>query len=367
MASGRSRILTRAARVLAATATVVAAWADTPAARAAPAAPTAKIERTDSHVSGEPGIALFVREVRIAGNDAGVPIVLVHGARVPGVASFDLEVPNGSLAADLAAGGHRVFIMDVRGYGGSTRPAAMDEPADRHPPLVRSDEAVRDLDAVVEWVKRKTGVHKVALFGWATGGHWCGMYAALHPDKVSHLVMLNSLYGGTTAHPLLQGLEDPKRPGHLDPSVGAYGLAPAASLLRPWDASIPTTDKAAWRDPAVADAYVAAALASDPTSQTRTPPSLRAPGGALEDSFYQATGRQLWDASLVQAATLVLRSELDFWSRPEDATRLASHLVHAERSRVVVIPRGTHMVHLDRPENGRKLLLATVLEFLRPS
>ena len=72
------------------------------------------------------------------------PIILVHGARVPGVASFDLDVPGGSLAADLAASGLCVYIVDIRGYGDSTRPAAMSEPADNNPPLVRSPEPVVD-------------------------------------------------------------------------------------------------------------------------------------------------------------------------------------------------------------------------------
>src|SRR5215470_4295329 len=262
MASGRSRILISGLLIGG------HAWAG------------AKLERHDFHVPGEPGIALAVRELRVPGSDGGVPIVLVHGARVPGVASFDLDVPGGSLAADLASGGHRVFVMDVRGYGGSTRPPAMAEPPEKASPIARHDEAVRDIDAVVDWVRRRTAAGKIACFGWATGGSWCGMYAALHADKVSHLVLLNALYGADAPQPLLRGMADPAHPGHFDPKVGAYTLAPATSLLRPWDASIPPAlteaERATWRDPAVADAYVAAALASDPDSDKRNPPSMRA-------------------------------------------------------------------------------------------
>jgi pimeloyl-ACP methyl ester carboxylesterase len=91
---------------------------------------------------------------------------------------------------------------------------------------------------------------------------------------------------------------------------------------------------------------------------------MRAPSGALEDSFYLATGRQLWDASLIRAPTLVVRSELDFWSRPEDARRLRDHLVHAPRAESVAIEGATHFVHLDRPERGRARFLSAVLSFL---
>lgn len=129
--------------------------------------------RDDFHVEGEPGIRLFVREVRprAAGAARGTPVLLLHGARVPAVPSFDLDVPGGSLAADLAVSGRRVFLMDARGYGRSTRPPEMTEDPQAHPPLVRSSEVVRDVAAVVEAVLERTGAEKVALLGWATGGH----------------------------------------------------------------------------------------------------------------------------------------------------------------------------------------------------
>jgi len=330
-------------------------------------AKSAPVTRTDAQIAAEPGVSLHVREVRTR-SAAGVPILLIHGARVPGVASFDLPVPGGSLAADLAAAGYRVFLLDLRGYGGSTRPAAMSAPPEAHPPLVRSDEAVRDISAAVEWIRKRTGAARVALLGWATGGHWCGMYAALHPDRASHLIVLNTLYGADASHPLMghgSDMEDRAHPGQFNPAVGAYGLVAEASLLRAWDRSIPVEDKSQWRDPAVARAYVEQALASDPTAGTRTPPSLRSPNGALEDSFYLAIGRQLWDASLVRAPTLILRSERDFWSRPEDVARLQQHLVHAARVKVVTLAGATHHVHLDRPERGRAQLTDEILAFLR--
>ena len=159
-------------------------------------------------------------------------------------------------------------------------------------------------------------------------------------------------------------LEDKENPGRVSKSLGAYRWSTAASLLGAWDRSIPLDDKSEWRDPAVAEAYVAAALESDPEGRSREPRAFRAPSGAMEDSFYLATGRSLWDASLVLAPTLVLRSERDFWSRPADAERLRAELVHAPRVSVVMIPGATHHVHLDRPERGRRQMLAAVLDFL---
>jgi pimeloyl-ACP methyl ester carboxylesterase len=83
----------------------------------------------------------------------------------------------------------------------------------------------------------------------------------------------------------------------------------------------------------------------------------------MEDSFYLATGRQLWDASLVTIPTLVIASKRDFWSRPEDRELLLAHLVHAPIKRLVIIPNATHLVHLDRNEHGRRQFLDAGVEF----
>lgn len=326
------------------------------------------VERDDFIIESEPGIDLFVREIRGTTSPGVVPIVLVHGARVPGLASFDLAVPGGSLAEDLARAGLRVYVMDARGYGRSTRPREMSgDPVDC-PPLVRSSTVVRDIQGIVRAVRDRTGASMVALLGWATGGMWVGHYATLYPDTVSHLVVYNSLYGGTHGHPSLgpgSDFEDPKHPGRFNAeALGGYRLNTADGLLSSWDASISPDRLEDWRDPAVAEAYVEAALASDGTADSRTPPSFRAPTGALEDSFYLASGRQLWDASLISGRVLIIRSERDFWSRPEDVELLREHSVHAREVQSVVLPQATHYVHLDRPKAGRARFLEEVRTFL---
>jgi pimeloyl-ACP methyl ester carboxylesterase len=311
----------------------------------------AEIIRHDFHIAGDNGTTLFVREVRRADVKNGNPILLVHGARVPGLASFDLNVPNGSLAADLAEHHFFVYIMDIRGYGGSSRPPEMSQPPEQHAPLVRSDVAVRDIASAVEWIRKRTRQPRVALLGWATGGSWAGYYTALYSDRVSGLVMLNTLYGGSDQHPMLghgTDMEDSHQPGHLNPAVGAYRLNTEASLFGVWDRSIPVENKSEWHDPAVAQAFAKAALESDPTTSSRTPPSFRSPNGALEDSFYQAIGRKLWDSSFILVPTLIIAGERD----------------HSPRVKVLIIPGATHFVHLDRPERGRDLLISEIVSFL---
>jgi pimeloyl-ACP methyl ester carboxylesterase len=323
--------------------------------------------RTHRFVDLLPGERLFVREVRRAGGPAEInsAVLLIHGARVPGVASFDLPVPGGSLAADLAAAGHLVYVLDLRGYGASSRPAAMEEEPASSVPLMRTDDAAADVAAAVAAIIEWSGDSKVSIVGWATGGHWAGAYAAKYPHTVDRLILYNTLYGGASEHRTLghgSPLEDPRNPGTFnDSSFGGYRLNIRASLFTAWDNSIPVADKASWRDERVANAYAHAALASDATSDCRQPPSFRSPSGAMADSFELAIGKRQWLASALSMPTLVIRSGRDFWSRPQDAQAIADEAPHAE---LVTIPDATHFVHLDRDHAGRAAFLTAVTRFL---
>ncbi|RVH08539.1 alpha/beta fold hydrolase [Sinorhizobium meliloti] len=325
-----------------------------------------QLVRTDRFVTLAGGERLFVREVRPAERQqAASAVLLIHGARVPSVASFDLAVPGGSIAAELAAEGHSVYLVDLRGYGASSRPHEMDAPPGGGTPLMRTDEAVSDIAAAVEAVAEWSGDGKVSILGWATGGQWAAAFAARHSARVERLILYNSLYGVSDRHPTLgrgSPLEAPDRPGSLNmAALGAYRLNTAESLFAAWDKSIPVPDKSEWRDPAVARAYADMALSSDPTSGERTPPSFRSPSGAMADSFELAFGRKQWSAAALTMPVLVIRSQHDFWSRPEDAAAIARE---APQASLVELPHATHFVHLDRSEAGRSAFLSAVTQFL---
>ncbi|WP_250981565.1 alpha/beta hydrolase [Rahnella sp. CG8] len=326
------------------------------------------ISRTDRYISLEGDEQLYVREVRLKSGTMTPqpPVLLIHGARVPGLASFDLPVKGGSLAADLALAGFQVYILDLRGYGLSSRPAAMNAPADQSAPLIRTADAIDDLVHAVHSIQVWSGSPRINILGWATGGHWAGAYAAKYPQTVERLVLYNTLYGGSPHHPTLgfgSPLDDPRHPGHFNSAqFGGWRLNTQESLFPAWDNSIPVADKTQWRDEAVKRAYGDAALRSDSTSQLRTPPSFRAPTGAMADSFELATGRKQWSATaLTTVPVLVIRSERDFWSRQEDADAIMKDAPIAEG---LTIPEATHFVHLDRDSAGRKLFLQAVIRFL---
>lgn len=326
---------------------------------------TSKIQREDSFVESEPGIQIFVRKVQLNSNSKNghVPILLIHGGGPGSVTSFDINVPGYSVATDLASAGHTVYLMNVRGWEQSTRPAVLSQPQEKNPPSVTSEQAVHDIGAVVNWIRERESGRKVALIGWATGGHWAGMYISRNNDKVSHLVMLNSLYGVKAPWELGKTFENPNQPGKFNYQAGGYRLVTPEGLLAKWNQAIPVKDKSQWRPEKVAIAYQKEALKSDPTSYTRQPPSLKIPNAYQLESYNLARGQKDWNATDITVPTLVIRGERDFWSRPADLEALKNELVNSSKVKTVTIPDGTHYLFLDRPEKGRSRFLQEVLSF----
>jgi len=62
-----------------------------------------------------------------------------------------------------------VYLLDVQGYGMSTRPPQMDKPPEENPAFAGAEEAVRDVDAVVEFIRKRRGIERIDLLGWSWG------------------------------------------------------------------------------------------------------------------------------------------------------------------------------------------------------
>ena len=168
------------------------------------------------HVSTVPAnagqkVALFVRQkVLTVRKDRAAPVVLfVHGATVPGVPDFDLDYKDYNWMAHLARAGFNTYTMDLTGYGGSPKPM-MDDPCNVDPkqqdiimgrPLqggctpnyphqlntIRDD--WKEIDAVVEHLRRVNRVRRIHIIGWSAGGPRVGGYIAQHPDKIERAML----------------------------------------------------------------------------------------------------------------------------------------------------------------------------------
>jgi proline iminopeptidase len=111
---------------------------------------------------------LYVREV-----GSGLPIIVVHGGP-----DFDHEylLPD----FDRLAEPYRLVYYDQRGRG---RSFTRERPGD-----VTIASEVADLDAIRDW----SGSDSVAVLGHSWGGLVAMEYAVRYPDRVSHLILLNT-------------------------------------------------------------------------------------------------------------------------------------------------------------------------------
>jgi pimeloyl-ACP methyl ester carboxylesterase len=317
------------------------------------AAPETQIVKTDYSIdSVDPGIKLFVRNKRADGVKATEDkvVLFVHGATFPSTPDFDLQYKDYSWADWMVKHGYIVYMFDKRNYGFSTREKAMEEPPSANRPLSRSYLVIRDLGAVVDHIRAKEHVQKVTLIGWSWGAMTAGYYTSLWSEKVKKLVLYAPLYDNAMHTNLGAGSnnQNKRSPTEFNYALGAYRFGTGEGNNKRWDGEIPVQDKTEYREPGVQDAFNAAALATDPTSNTRNPPSLRAPNGVLEDSFYQATGRMMWNAANIYVPTLVIGGEDDSWSYIPDREGLMRDLVNAPQKKMVTIPHATHFVLFEK-------------------
>jgi pimeloyl-ACP methyl ester carboxylesterase len=149
----------------------------------------------------DPGIEIFVRNKRPAGMQAFRPertLLFVHGATYPAHTTFDLPIQGRSWMDIIAARGYDVYLLDLRGYGKSTRPQEMAQSPDANPPIVRTVTAVKDIAAVVDFILERRGIARLTLLGWSWGTFSTPTYTIANPDKVERLVLYAPIWIGQT-------------------------------------------------------------------------------------------------------------------------------------------------------------------------
>ena len=90
--------------------------------------------------SSDPGIEIYVRNKRPAEMTSFRPertLLYVHGATYPSETAFDLKLDGLSWMEYIASRGYDVWLLDLRGYGKSTRPAEMADKPEANPQKIR--------------------------------------------------------------------------------------------------------------------------------------------------------------------------------------------------------------------------------------
>ncbi|MDM0107266.1 alpha/beta fold hydrolase [Variovorax sp. J22R24] len=305
--------------------------------------------------AADPGVQLFLRNrhaIEPVSAPPGRTVLFVHGLTYPGHTCFDLPLGGRSWMEDLAQRGFDTWCVDLRGYGRSTRPAAMEQPPEMNPPLLDAATGTRDLASAVDFICARRGLDRIVIVAWSWGTVLAARHAGRRPGQVERLV----LYAPVWRWP---GGPVPRAP------AGAYRRVTREAARRTWVDGVPTGEQDALIPAGWFDQWADANWATDPLGVQANPPFLRAPNGPLvEVVAHWGEGRDFFTPSSIEAPTLLVVGAWDRTTPPAMARALDPLLTRAGKARLAVLPEGTHQLFLER---RREALFVTVREFLEES
>jgi pimeloyl-ACP methyl ester carboxylesterase len=319
---------------------------------------TPRLAMEEMTVPSEPGIEAYVRNKRPAEMTAFRPertVLYVHGATYPASTAFDLKLGGISWMDYIAARGYDVYLIDLRGYGSSTRPKEMSEKPESNPPIVRGDTALKDIGAVVDFIRARRNIPRLNLIGWSWGTSLMAAYTTQNVAKVERLVLYAPGWIRTTPS-LVQAGSGP---------LGAYRTVKRDQALARWLTGVPEDKKASLIPAGWFDAWADATFATDPEGAKANPAYIRAPNGVLQDTAeYWSAGKPYYDPAKITVPTLLVHAEWDRDTPPYMAQTLFPLLVNASGKRYVQLPEGTHTIVM---EKNRLMLFEAVQAFLDES
>jgi pimeloyl-ACP methyl ester carboxylesterase len=289
----------------------------------------------------DPGIQLFVRNKRPEATTTFTSdriLLFVHGATYPAETTFDLQLDGLSWMDYIAQRGYDVYLMDVRGYGRSTRPPEMSRPATENRPIVHTDVAVKDFGTVVDHILARRGVTKINLIAWSWGTVIAGAFTAQNNEKVERLVLYAPVW--LLQPPSLVRVEGP---------LGAYRTVTMEAARQRWLTGVAADKQKDLIPSGWFEAWWKANLEADPIGAGQSPPVLRAPNGVREDGErYWGADTRYYDASKIRVPVLLAHAEWDADTPAYMSQALFARLTGAPAKRYVVIGEGTHAVFVER-------------------
>jgi pimeloyl-ACP methyl ester carboxylesterase len=301
--------------------------------------------------SSDPALKVYVRNKYLEGKTAFTSdkvVLFVHGATYPAETGFDINLPGGSWLDFVAKRGFDTYMVDVRGYGRSDRPATMDNPAADNPPFATTADAVADVSAAVNFILKRRGITKLNLVGWSWGTTIMATYTTQNNDTVNKLVLYAPLWI-VREPPPITGAGN-YRTVQAEPARqrGARGIPPA---------KVEEISPKAWFDQ-----WWSENLQSDPNGAKQNPPVLRAPNGVIKDlAEIWMKGQSTFDPANIRVPTMLILAEWDQDTPLYMAQEVFAKMTNAPSKRHVVLGEGTHAIAL---EKNRMQLINQVQLFL---
>jgi len=276
-------------------------------------------------------------------------MLYVHGATFPSALSIAHRFDGRSWRDSLTEAGLDVWGLDFHGFGFSDPYPEMAEPADRHSPLCRAQDASEQLAAALRFILDHEAVPRLSLVAHSWGSMPAGLVAAAHAASVDRLVLFAPI------------ARRPPRRYETPPAVPAWRIV---SVQDQWNRFV--EDVPAGEGPVLSprhfEEWAKLYLDSDPLSRERDTAGVKIPGGPFSDIVRAWHGELAYDPALVTAPVAIIRGSWDGLIPDEDARWLFDAFKASPSRRDVKIGGATHLMHL---EARRGALYAESIAFLR--
>ena len=307
--------------------------------------------RYESTISASSNTQLTIEEFMVPGADAGIELyvrnkrlsstkvftkdnvlLFVHGATYPSETGFDLRLDGLSWMDVLAQQGFDVYMVDIRGYGKSTRPEEMNRPATDSKPIADTDTAARDYAAAADWIRKRRSLDKINVMGHSWGTAITGLYTSRHSDKVNRLVLYAPVWLRKTASLTDSG-----------GALGAYRQVTIDQARKRKDTGLKSGQNP--QPDAWFEIWAKETFASDPVGSQANPKFVRAPNGSVMDSrIFWSAGKPVYDPAQIKVPTMLILAEWDADTPSYMAETLFPLLTQAKDKKLVILSEGTHSI-----------------------
>ena len=276
------------------------------------------------------------------------PVLYIHGGTFPSANSMMFKFDGVSWADAMNAAGLSVWALDFAGFGGSE---SYQEMSQSTPPAAqpngRAPEAAVQIERAVRAIRAETGATRVSIIAHSWGTMPTGLFATQYPELIDRLVF----FGPVVRREILKQV----------PPLGPWRFLTVEEQHKRFTEDVPQGHPPVLLDRHF-EPWSALYLTSDPSSSTRSPPSVKTPNGPVADIMAAWSGSLAYDPALITSPLAVVRGEWDSLCQDADVAWLFSALTSSPEKKDTKIRKATHLMHL---EAGRAELYRASSAFLR--
>lgn len=275
-------------------------------------------------------------------------VLFIHGASFPTMLAFGFEFgPGDSWIEYMARQGYLSCGLDFLGFGASSRPPAMSEPADNAAPVTPATQAAAEIALAVDDLRKQQGMREIHLVAHSWGTIPAATFAASHPQMLSSL----TLFG-----PIVPD----KKSDHA--MHAAWWTITAEERLRQLRFEDVLPHGTYLLEHTVDTTWAPAFAATVPHVQGDSNDTLRIPSGPLADIQAVANGHYPYDAARITVPVFVVYGNYDTVVGDAGAAAFLAKFKDSRLKWRLRIDNGTHVMHL---EKNRHSLYASVNAFIQ--